>query len=270
MKLSKRIGCLLLALVLVLGYFPTTRASAAQEDGLCAHHTAHTPECGYRAAEPGQACSHVCGEGCTMTETTNCLHDHAAEGCTWIPATEEALGQWSCGHMCSVESGCVTRECAHVCSYEDCGYVAAVSESPCTYLCAECAEQEPDETVLAVQAMIDALPAVEEVSALSTEEQSAVYNNTLVPMWQAYDPLTQEQKAQLDTTRKVALETYFTTLTATADEPTITLDKSEVTVYVLGEFTSEGYVDELTTVQLTATVTPASATGNFSWAATED
>ena len=60
--LQKRAICMFLALLMVFTAVPVnsfvTTAHAAQEDGLCAHHTAHDG-CGYAAAVAEQPCQHV-------------------------------------------------------------------------------------------------------------------------------------------------------------------------------------------------------------------
>ena len=48
MKQTKRVAAALLALCLVAGVLPVTVLGTG--DGLCAHHEAHTPECGYAPA----------------------------------------------------------------------------------------------------------------------------------------------------------------------------------------------------------------------------
>ena len=73
-KMLKRMLCGLLACVLVLGYVPVP-AHAAEIDGLCPHHTQHTPECGYSAGVAGSPCTHVCDAGCYQT-VTQCTHVH--------------------------------------------------------------------------------------------------------------------------------------------------------------------------------------------------
>lgn len=150
-KMLKRMLCGLLACVLVLGYIPVP-THAAETDGLCAHHTQHTPECGYSADTAGSPCNHVCTESCYQT-VTQCVHVHG--DCGYVPALPgqgcgyvEPTAGVPCGHVCSVESGCVVvvSNCQHV-HDASCGYVEGVAESPCTYQCAE-GQQAVAEVVL--------------------------------------------------------------------------------------------------------------------------
>ena len=126
----KRTLCCLLTAVLILGNIPIF-SFAEESDGLCPHHTVHTPECGYTPASPGSPCTHEHTEGCYQT-VTECVHAHddtcgyveAVEGqdCDCVPDAEgvlthaegcsyvEAVEGTPCGHTCSAESGCVTRE----------------------------------------------------------------------------------------------------------------------------------------------------------------
>lgn len=56
-RMRKCLSILLCALMLVQ-YVPATAfAVDAAEDGLCAHHTEHTAECGYVQAEEGHPCT---------------------------------------------------------------------------------------------------------------------------------------------------------------------------------------------------------------------
>ena len=149
----KRMLCCLLTAVLILGNIPIF-SFAEESDGLCPHHTVHTPECGYTPASPGSPCTHEHTEDCYQT-VTNCVHAHDgtcgyveaveghgcdcvpdaagvlthAEGCGYVEAVEGV----PCGHVCSVESKCVTRElvCPHI-HDAACGCIAPTPEQPCT------------------------------------------------------------------------------------------------------------------------------------------
>ena len=151
---------IILALALVLGYVPVPSFAAA-EDGLCAHHTEHTEECGYSPASDGSPCTHEHSEECCQS-VTECAHVHD-DTCGYVPAVEghgcecqpdengeivhtegcgyvEAAAEIPCGHICSEESGCVKQvlNCPHV--HDDaCGYAEATPESPCTFVCEDCA-----------------------------------------------------------------------------------------------------------------------------------
>ena len=56
--MKKRILSMFLAIVMVVGLFPTTVLAAEADTGLCDHHTAHTAECHYAEAVAGTPCGH--------------------------------------------------------------------------------------------------------------------------------------------------------------------------------------------------------------------
>lgn len=239
-KMLQRMLCGLLAWVLVLGYIPVP-AHAAQIDGLCPHHTQHTPECGYFAGAAGSPCTHVCDAGCYQT-VTQCTHVHGdcgyvpavpGQGCGCVPDENgilihvegcgyaEPTAEVPCGHVCSAESGCVAviPDCHHV-HDDSCGYVAESPESPCTYQCAECQQAAADQAAAdAVAALIAELPTVEALRAMTAEEQQAVYNQ-LQAVLNAYNALTGAQKALVPNAEAVLLPLleYFDSL-GSADDP---------------------------------------------------
>ena len=120
-RIGKRLLSGILAIVLVLGYIPIP-ARAAQEDGLCPHHTQHTPECGYVPAVEGQPCGHEHTEECYRS-VAECVHTHG--DCGYVPAVE--------GHGCE----CQPDENGEIVHTEGCGYVEAVEEVPCGHVCSE-------------------------------------------------------------------------------------------------------------------------------------
>ncbi len=144
-KVSRRLLSLTLSGAMVLSLLPVF-AFAEERDGLCQHHPAHTPECGYVVAVEGQPCAHVCGDDC-FTLTTACTHVHEAacysDGV--LPNQGEDKTADACAHVCTEESGCVTKTntCVHTADDEACGYVEAVEGQPCGYVCTECTV-EPD------------------------------------------------------------------------------------------------------------------------------
>ena len=116
------------------------------------------------------------------TLTKNCVHEHTEEcypqnagtGTGTVSGndiTEVAEAQpTECTHGCSEESGCITKEW-------NCGYNGENNGAPATVEASqgtgtvEAAEQEAETvTVESVQAMIDALPDAEEISADNAEE----------------------------------------------------------------------------------------------------
>ena len=239
---KKRLLSGILACLLVAEYIPAP-AFASAEEGLCEHHTFHTAECGYLAAVEGHECGHVHTEACYQYVTA-CVHEH-----------DDTCGdaEGTCGHVCSQETGCVikTEACRH--DHDgSCGYVEATAEQPCAYVCQACAEpaenppepgdnppepgenpsepeedpsepeedpSEPavDEAVEAVRALIEALPTLEEIQAMSTQEQAEVYTQ-VQKAYDAYDALTSDQKAQLPEAEEIftSLFEYFNSLTAPA------------------------------------------------------
>ena len=117
--------------------------------GLCEHHPAHTADCGYTEGTPEVPCAHEHTDEC-YKEVTECVHEHTDE-CypaedsvsdnDATPSDAEEKEPTECTHMCSEESGCITKELD--CQHEhdgDCGYVAAVPGTPCAFVCEECAK----------------------------------------------------------------------------------------------------------------------------------
>lgn len=163
MKLRlRRPLAMLLTVVMLLGLLPTA-ALAAEEDGICPHHPAHTEECGYAAPIEGQPCGHV--------HTEECYSDGV------LPAGDEEKEADTCTHG---------EHDAY------CGYVEASAESPCRYECGVCP----------VEALIQALPdpiqagdeaAVEEAqtayTALTEEERAQIDPVLTEKLFQAVDTL---------------------------------------------------------------------------------
>lgn len=144
-SILKRIVGLALAASMLISYVPVPVLAAEspcthehtpscyQEVTKCVH--THDDTCGYVAAVEGQSCT------CEPDENGVLTH---VEGCGY----REAVAGVPCGHVCTEESGCVTKvlSCQHV-HDETCGYAAAVEEQPCTFECAECAEEEAGESI---------------------------------------------------------------------------------------------------------------------------
>lgn len=185
---KKRVLSLLLALCMVLSYVPAT--VLAVEDGSCDHHS-HDESCGYVKAVEGEACGHVCPENCPLESVAVCIHDHEVLGCTYL----EAEARWDCDHACAEDTGCITQACAHVCPGDECGFVQQVEGQKCGFVCEVCASEE---AVKAVKAAVAALPAVDAANAMSNEELGGK-NNSIQSAYEAYNDLTDDQKAQLST-----------------------------------------------------------------------
>ena len=136
--------CAVFALVLVLSLVPVS-AMAAEEDGLCEHHTAHDAQCGYAPAVEAANCTHACTESpeCFGTE---CVHVHEI-------TCYNTEGSLSCHHVCANSPDC--SEAVHNCIHEhdeECGYREAKEEVPCAFFvngCDDCkADQTPEFTLI--------------------------------------------------------------------------------------------------------------------------
>ena len=127
--------CMMMALVPSMAYAGDT----ASVGGLCEHHTQHDSACGYSEGTAEVPCNHEHTEDC-YTLVTNCVHEHTAE------CYSEESAESICGHVCSEESGCITKElnCNHE-HDENCGYVPATAGTPCAYVCEICNAQDSEE-----------------------------------------------------------------------------------------------------------------------------
>ena len=196
MKQRKRIAALLMAGVMLFSSLPANALGAERQTtgSLCEHHPAHTAECGYAEGTEGAPCNHQHTDEC-YTFVTNCVHEHGAdcyptEGVsdnTATPSETDKAEPTACTHVCSEESGCISKEldCQHEHSSE-CGYIPAAEGAPCTYVCPICP----------VQALIDELPTAEELGNMTEEEQQGAYEK-LQTAYDAYNALTAEQKAEI-------------------------------------------------------------------------
>ena len=139
--------------------------------GLCEHHAAHDDRCGYVEGTEESPCTHEHGADC-YTEVASCTHIHTADcypvldsvsedeatpsdaakatgGTTPDEATLSNATEPECGHVCSVENGCITTElhCQHK-HDDECGYAPATEGTPCGFVCEACTASE-DENVVA-------------------------------------------------------------------------------------------------------------------------
>ena len=138
----KRPLALLLSVAMMFSMSGTPVYAADVEMGasaVCPHHV-HDETCGYSEGTP---CTHEHTDDC-YTLVTECVHEHTAE-CypadgdgddTVTPSDADVKEPTACTHVCSVESGCITKElnCPHV-HDETCGYSEG---SPCTFDPADC------------------------------------------------------------------------------------------------------------------------------------
>lgn len=153
--MKQRILSAVMALVLCLSLYPAWALAEESAPGSCPHHRSHTPECGYQEAEPGQKCTHKHTEDCYRT-AENCIHEHGASCYPEDKASEdnglssdaEEKQPTECSHLCSEDSGCVTKELD--CRHEhdgDCGYLEEIPGSPCTFVCGICSGEIPEDDI---------------------------------------------------------------------------------------------------------------------------
>ena len=132
----KRPLALLLSVAMMFSMSGTPVYAADVETGasaVCPHHV-HDETCGYSEGTP---CTHEHTDDC-YTLVTQCVHEHTAECYSdgMLPAEGEEKAADACTHVCSEESGCITKElnCPHV-HDETCGYSEG---SPCTFDPSDC------------------------------------------------------------------------------------------------------------------------------------
>ena len=192
--LSTLLICSMVMTLMPTTVFATNRKDAVMEEyagGLCEHHPEHDDECGYSEGIAGTACSHEHTDDC-YKEVINCTHRHD-EDCypdeiIWDDeATPSDADRWEpeeCPHMCEEESECISQKlnCRHK-HDDECGYSPATRGTPCEFDCEICGVDDDMKTatpsnakavtVAGVQAMIDALPDVEEVRKGNAEKVKA-------------------------------------------------------------------------------------------------
>ena len=224
MKLKRRILSLLLCGAMLVSLGP--QSVLAEENGqaggvtagtrgLCEHHPEHNADCGYREETAGTPCGHEHTADC-YEEVTNCVHEHNEDcypeesdsGNEATPSGAQKREPTECTHVCSEESGCITKElnCQHEHNSE-CGYSPAAEGTPCGYVCELCGGEDSEKTagpsnaeavtVASVQAMIDALPGADEITDDSAEE----VKEQLEAIDEAKAQLSDEETDELDMTR---------------------------------------------------------------------
>lgn len=208
---------------------------SAVHTGLCEHHPEHTEDCGYTEGTEGAACKHEHTEDCyTLVKKCIHEHDEscgyipATEGtpcgytCEQCNSQDSGLVPGASGNapaecICEIrcEKEAVNPDCP-VCSAEDADLSACKGTEEtvciCTDRCSEemvnpdcpiCSAENADfsaclgkeAAVLAVQALIDALPeTVTADNATKIEEQLKAIDAKI-------EDLTDEQVAKLDMTR---------------------------------------------------------------------
>ena len=118
MNIRKRLLSFIICGVMAFSASPLTAFAddSGYTGGLCEHHTEHNDECGYIEAVEESPCTHEHTEECYRL-VTDCVHEHT-EKCYLdgiLPAEGEEKTANACAHVCSEESGCVTKEldCNH-------------------------------------------------------------------------------------------------------------------------------------------------------------
>lgn len=160
--MRKRLTAAFMCLCLLVTLLPATafadgkpdRDPSPAESGLCEHHPRHDEACGYTGGSEGSPCTHEHDEAC-YTLVTSCVHEHGpecypvqsvSENIAALPEAEEpaeAVEPTACTHVCSEESGCITKvpDCGHE-HDEACGYAPAEDGTPCAYVCRICNPQD--------------------------------------------------------------------------------------------------------------------------------
>lgn len=191
--MKRRILSIITALALCLGLCPgwAFAAEGEPDTGLCAHHREHIG-CGYAAPTEGRPCGHEHTDEC-YTEETLCVHVHD-ETCYsggQLPAGDGDNAADACGHVCSEESGCVTRtpDCRHAHDGE-CGYAKADPGTPCGYVCRVCP----------IENLIAALPDT------VAEDNAVIVRGQLDEILALYRELTEDEQGRLDLSRVLTLQ----------------------------------------------------------------
>ena len=181
--MRKRLTAALLCLCLLFTLLPATAFAEGEADSgtppvqsaLCEHHPQHDESCGYTEGTAEIPCSHEHTEDC-YTLVTSCVHEHGPE-CypaesvsenTATPSEPEEAEPTACTHVCSEESGCITKtlDCKHQ-HDEACGYVPATEGTPCTFVCKVCNAQDSGNA----EDSSDAQPEECTCETLCTEEE---------------------------------------------------------------------------------------------------
>ena len=189
MNIRKRLLSFIICGVMALSACPLTAFAddSVYTGGLCGHHREHNEECGYIEAAEESPCTHEHTEECYRL-VTDCVHEHT-EKCYLdgiLPAEGEEKEADTCSHVCSEESGCVTKEldCNHE-HNDDCGYVPAKEGSPCGYWCEICAgETEESDKADATDEIeeTDEINKTEEIDETDETEETEESEKSFSPM----------------------------------------------------------------------------------------
>ncbi len=163
----------------------------------------------------------------TGTEIFDRLYEFFNKAKDEVPATDDTLTQET--QTTEAETENVACTCEVACTLDaantDCP-VCSADSSQCTGKKPEAntalLDEEPDAAVEEVQKLIDDLPTAEALTAMSLEEQQAVYTQ-LCEAYDAYEALSDEQKAQISGTE------IFDALFAVFNEKTEPLEDRIIT-----------------------------------------
>lgn len=250
-KQRKRIYAALLCICMMLSLV-SAPVSAAETGEIAGSHE-HTSEC-YTWAE-------------------KCVHEHSPECYPQESVSEngatpsEASEPIECTHICSEESGCITRELN--CRYDG-GSTSVTAETPQENEAGKETEQEQETeiappsnaqevvTVESVQAMIDALPDAEEINADNAEEVEAL----LEAIDEAKTQLSDEELDTLDFSRYMAaaavlggLSAPMLTSSGTAEVSTAAELTSALADNSVSKITLTGNIEISSTLTVNRTVT---------------
>lgn len=260
---SKRIISLLLCTAMLLSNFSVV-GFAAEQDGLCEHHTDHA-DCGY--VEGSSTCDYVC-EVCAPAADETTESEEPTEPVTEPEETTEPATEP------------ITEETEPVCT----GLADCAAEShgdSCEKKIEEDKAAADKAAADVVAALIAQLPTLKQLKAMPLEEQ-ILYYNQVQSVYSAYEQLTDDQKALLPPaeelfkpyfdyfngqTEELMLEgTCGENLTWTFDEATgkltisgtgpmtdYTLDYTYSTPYSTAPWSD--YISLITSVELTSGVT---------------
>ena len=231
MERAKRIICMALCFAMLAGYLPApVHAEDMSLQGLCDHHSEHI-DCSYApavdAVECGHQhdgicyvqiescihthdgcgteefpCEHICSEdtGC-ITVTLNCQHKHDNE-CGYADAAEAVACDYVCAECSTQEEESLcdgTLNCTADEHRDGCEKRVAddlVTEQEATQKATEEQTAMDQSAANMVQAMIDALPTLEEIQAKPLEDQMADYIQVQAA-YKSYEELTESQKMLL-------------------------------------------------------------------------
>ena len=209
-EISKRVISLLLCAAMLLGNFPVV-GFAAEQDGLCEHHTDHV-DCTY--VEGASTCDYVCEVCPPATEDTTepeettepvTEPEETTDPVTEPEETTEPVTEPEEATEPATEPE-ETEESKPVCTGRaDCA--AENHGDTCEKKIAEDKAAADKVAADAVSALIAELPTLEQLQAMPLEEQSACYNQ-VQSVYSAYEQLTDDQKALLPPAEEV-FKPYF-------------------------------------------------------------